>query len=110
MSHADFDHNQTEELRNQDEEFRKRMEAMTALKQNIITAGDLHGEKVLHEETIDGILIKRLPDDPLALRISIGAPNLADDERGYLVFRGNPRLIEQLLERTLAAFKSRPPL
>lgn len=83
------------------ESVRKRAERMTFERANEITAGR-EGEEILSEKVSADFTIRQMPDDPDGvLRISIGEmpgmPNTA-----YLVFRGHPRAIEQLLERALA--------
>lgn len=56
-------------------------------------------------ETTDWV-IKREQRDPLANRISIGSPHMANPEKaGYVVYRGDPGECIQLLEIALAKFK-----
>jgi hypothetical protein len=68
-----------------------------------ITAGNL-GEQVLFEKETDHTLIRRLPDDPGCLRISIGEANIST-KHSYLVFRGDPHKCKLLLTRMLIAFR-----
>jgi hypothetical protein len=77
-------------------------ERMTKDKLNEITAGK-PGESVLAEETTNRFLIRQLPEDPLALRISIGR---VKDSNGssYLTFRGAPDLIKDLLQQAAVCF------
>jgi len=105
MSHSDFDHKgepQTPLLK----ELYKKAEQMTKDKENLIAAGDAHGEEVIREEVHNDFLIKQLPDDPLCLRISLGGR--ADIKLGspenYLVFRGNAKLIYKLLRDAYKGF------
>lgn len=67
-----------------------------------ITAG-APGERALLDTVVGPIVVKRLPEDPLALRISIGQPH--SGAGAYLVFRGDPAAIRALLECALAAFR-----
>jgi len=84
-------------------DLRKLAEEMTARGENLITAGAPF-ERMVMEQQRGGFLVRQLPDDPLAFRISIGA---AHDKRlgesAYLVFRGDPATVRRLLERALAA-------
>lgn len=76
---------------------------LTALGLNRITAG-APGESFIAQARRGGFLIGRLPDDPLALRVSIGeAHERLLGGSAHLVFRGDPRTIEALLRRALAA-------
>lgn len=85
---------------------RKRAEDLTARGENLITAGAPHERAIGF--THGGFLIRRLPDDPLALRISIGEAHEKYGESSYLVFRGDPRIITTLLRRALAALDGSP--
>lgn len=67
-----------------------------------ITAGG-PGEQELSRAVVGPFIVKRLPEDPLALRISIGQPHAA--EGAYLVYRGEPAANLALLERALAALR-----
>lgn len=71
---------------------------------NRITAG-APGEQVLGEWQHGDVLVRKLPDDPLALRISIGQAT-GIGEGAYLVFRGGRAECIHLLERALAALKA----
>jgi hypothetical protein len=55
------------------------------------------GERVLWEYFMGHVLIRQLPDDPLALRISIG--EVSRDGAMYLVFRGDPAEVGRVLMR-----------
>ena len=81
----------------------QKAEAMSAAKLNTITAGK-PGEQVLHEEQVGTILVRKLPDDPDCLRISIGEPHLVGPG-AYVVIRGRTSSAIELLERALAALK-----
>ena len=84
-------------------------ERMTKERLNELTAGK-PGELIVKEQTVGQVYICQRPDDPLALRISIGEVNNVKIQFGdpsvYLVFRGDPRDIEELLERALNAFRA----
>lgn len=77
---------------------------MTAAGANQITAG-APGEQAVWEQQVGTIHMWRMPDDELALRVSIGEGHKMADS-AYLVFRGNPADIEQLLERALGAIRA----
>ena len=81
---------------------RRKASEMTARGENLITAGAPHERDLLAMHR-GGFNIRRLPDDPLALRISIGEAHDKDIESAYLVFRGDPKTITALLRRALAA-------
>ena len=118
MSHQDFDHKLSPELGKlftsappaDEGDFFKRLiarsEQLTEQKANTIAAGNLHGEPVLEEATVDDVLLRRLPDDPLALRISVGGPDSRED--AYCVYRGDRAAVIALLERVLCALRSFP--
>lgn len=98
QSHDDYDGSWAEDL------LRKKAEELTARGENLITAGAPF-ERATMETTRGGFLVRQLPDDPLALRISIGeAHEKRMGETAYLVFRGDPETIRTLLMRALAAF------
>lgn len=85
------------------QELRRKAEELTARGENLITAG-APNERALFERTRGGFLLRQLPDDPFALRISIGeAHDKRMGESSYLVFRGDRETIEALLRRALAA-------
>lgn len=75
---------------------------------NVITAGKF-GEQVLFEYEKDGVLIRQMPDDPLALRVSIGQINITSKD-SYLVFRGDPKQVKLLLTRMLNIFREQFPV
>ena len=77
---------------------------MVRNRESEITAGK-PGEEAIREQEVDGMLIRRLPDDPLCLRISIGGSPLVPNSF-YFVFRGDATEIEGLLDRAREAFKS----
>jgi hypothetical protein len=82
---------------------RRKAEELTARGENLITAG-APNERSLFERTRGGFLLRQLPEDPLALRISIGeAHDKHMGESAYLVFRGDRDTITTLLRRALAA-------
>lgn len=96
QSHDDSDSNKALSA------LRKLAEEMTARGENLITAG-APSERVLLEMTRGGFAIRRLPDDPFALRISIGEAEQLHAFGSYLVFRGEPKAIVSLLRRALNA-------
>ena len=79
---------------------------------NKITAGELHGEKVLGEVDSSGFKIKKLPADPIGIRISIGKASspLAQmvDDAHYLVFRGRLSEVLALLRDAVKALSTAP--
>ena len=84
-------------------ELRQKAEDLTARGENLITAG-APGEAALFERTRGGFRLRQLPEDSLALRISIGeAHSKLLGESAYLVFRGDKDTITTLLRRALAA-------
>lgn len=103
-SHQDYDVQSTskrdQEIR---EAFSKRAEELTTQQANLITAGH-SDEPVLLEKDVDGILVRRLPKDPLAIRISIRRPYELS-EGAYIVYRGDRDRVVELLEESLAALK-----
>ena len=103
-SHHDDDFGNTEMNSAIRKLFEDKADQMTDRRLNLITAGE-PGESALYEETVDGLILRHMPDDPLALRISIGEPHELD-EGAYCVFRGKPSETIGLLERALAAIKN----
>lgn len=102
QSHDDWDSNDGFAL------MRKLAKEMTSRGENLITAG-LAGEHST-EMMRGGLLIRRLPDDPFALRLSIGeAHDKRMGESAYLVFRGDPQACFQLLKRSMAALQAALP-
>jgi len=77
---------------------------MTAAGDNQITAG-APGEEALWASQVGTIFVRRLPDDELALRVSIGEGHRISDS-AYLVFRGDPHHVTELLERCLSAMRA----
>jgi hypothetical protein len=97
QSHDDRDGNDTLAA------FWKEAQGLTARGENLITAG-APNEVAVAEWTRGGFLIRQLPPDPLALRISVGeAHDKRIGESAYLVFRGDRSTITTLLRRALAA-------
>lgn len=91
-------------IREHVESLERRAIAMSERGENLITAGR-DGEAVLGEWRRRGILIRRMPDDPdKVLRISIGAPEWAGNQ-AYLVFRGDPSKVRDLLRRAEKALR-----
>lgn len=60
------------------------------------------GETPLAQWQHDGVTVARLPDDPICPRASIGGV----PGREYLVFRGEPTTITELLRRALTAIEA----
>lgn len=85
------------------EQLQKKAEKMLARGESSITAGRPEEEAIFSQQ-IGTIFVRRLPDDPLALRVSVGEGRLS--ESAYLVFRGDPRDCIELLERGLSAMKA----
>lgn len=82
---------------------------MVKNKDSEITAGKL-GEEILWEHTENNITLRRLPDDDLALRVSIGSVNI-ERRTDYFVFRGDPKRVYNLLKRaTNALLRTHPDL
>ena len=79
----------------------RRAVELSSRRENEITAGSI-GEEVLYEGIHKGVHLRLLPDDPdQVLRVSVGG--VADAK--YLVLRGAPRQIDQLLTRALMALR-----
>lgn len=90
------------------DQLRKRAEELTVRGENLLTAG-APNERALAESTRGGFLIRQLPDDSLALRISIGeAREHFPGDTAYLVYRGDKATITALLRRALAALGDPP--
>jgi hypothetical protein len=60
------------------------------------------GETPLEDFKADGLHVKRLPDDPICPRVSLGGVEGA----AYLIYRGDRRAVTALLRRALAALES----
>lgn len=88
------------------ENLEQRMKRMTAEQRNTITAGT-PGEKALIETGINGFLIRKLPDDPDCLRISIGEPNHSTPGK-YVVIRGDIERAERVIQEALDALRGLP--
>lgn len=115
-SHSDFEHPSNEELKALKDAVKKnksdffealsqRAKRMTEAGINRVTAGSPE-EKPLFEKQAGSVFIRRFPQDPIALRISIGEGFI--ESRGptaYCVFRGGQGDCIELLERALAAMK-----
>ena len=76
---------------------------MTAAGENYVTAG-APGEVPLLERKVGRIHVCRLPADPMAVRISIGACFEVADTN-YFSFRGEPDDVEQLLLAAVEAIR-----
>lgn len=85
----------------------EKVKELSESQQNTITAG-VYGEQVLFEYADNDMLLRRLPDDPLAVRISIGEANLSVGGT-YCVFRGDPERAKKILTRSLNAIKRHFP-
>lgn len=66
------------------------------------------GESVEAEWTVDGVLCRKLPDDPIGiLRVSLGGHAQAPgDKQFYCVFRGDRLACVAMLEKALDALAS----
>lgn len=82
---------------------RQRAEALNASGENLITAGK-PGEISIGELATPHAYVIRRPDDPDALRISIGEGTGIANSR-YLVFRGDPRDCLDLLTKAISALR-----
>lgn len=80
---------------------------LSEAQENTITAG-APGENILFETEEDNMLIRRLSDDPLALRISIGEANLSTGGI-YCIFRGDPERTKKVLTKALNAIRRHFP-
>jgi len=90
------------------DEFERTARGMTERGENLITAGAPSEQEILIDKR-GGFLIRQLPEDPLALRISIGeAHETRLGESAYLVYRGERGTIRTLLRRALAALEAMP--
>jgi hypothetical protein len=97
-----FETEKTEGVAKSIERLEKRAMELSDQGKNIITAG-MDGEMLLFEARRNGFLIRRLPDDPdRVLRASVGAPTF-DDQQAYLVIRGNPVQLYDLLRKATKA-------
>jgi hypothetical protein len=83
-----------------------RVEKMTAEGSNTITAG-MSGETPIWEYAVNGFLVRKLPDDPLCIRISIGRPN-GNVPGNYVVVRGDYHEACEVIERALGALRGVP--
>ena len=94
----------TREVEQRLSELTRRAEALTKAGLNRITAGE-PGEEPLSEKDTGGVLVRRLPDDPLCLRVSMGEalPQLLGS---YCTFRGDPAECIALMERCLQALRA----
>ena len=102
-SHQNDDHGNPEMNRALRKLFNDKAAQMTKAQLNTITAG-ITDEKPLYQEIDGGVHVTRMPDDPLAMRISVGAPHDLD-EGSYLVFRGSPSKAIELLEQSIVALR-----
>lgn len=78
----------------------EKAEKMLKNRESTITAG-AETDHVLFEATRNSLTVRRLSDDPLALRVSIGEANTRAREK-YLVFRGDPHRVRKLLQRAVS--------
>lgn len=78
--------------------FEQRAEELTERRANLITAGEPGEKEVGCWRSVTGMTIRQMPDDPLALRISIGEPHNIN-EGSYLVYRGDVLKVLELLRR-----------
>ena len=85
------------------EMFAEKGEQMTERGLNLITAGK-PGEEPLETYEIDGVMVRHMPSDPLAVRVSLGTPHDLT-EGTYCVFRGDLSEAIELSERALAAMR-----
>lgn len=81
----------------------QRAREMVANGESEITAGR-PGEESLGDLSTPHGHVRRLPDDTLALRISIGEGRGIPDSR-YIVFRGDPGECLELLERAVLGLR-----
>lgn len=95
---------QKDKLRDTIAQLSARAEQMTEEGTNRITAG-APGEQPLGEIELGGIHVRRMPDDPLALRISVGEITRPRAIGAYLTFRGGREQCIALLERALHALR-----
>lgn len=58
-------------------------------------------EGYISEITVDKTYIKKAPNDPIALRISLGGST----ESNYLVYRGDEEEIHKLLKTAIRSFE-----
>lgn len=68
------------------------------------------GERILSEVVIDGVVIRHLPDDRVAVRVSVGTPHSRDFKIGgvhgaYCVYRGTREAALAVLRRAAAALE-----
>ena len=85
----------------------KRMHQMTAAGTNQITVGS-PSESAIWEFEREGWLLRKMPDDPDCLRISIGEPFTSDKRGRYVVIRGSLDHAQRVLEEALAVVRSIP--
>ena len=98
-----------------DSDFGKRfMETLEKRADNIAAAGKsklsygADGEPILDEYVSDGVHFRRMPDDPQGiLRISIGGGDDMPVALNYCTYRGTRFKCIELLEKVLAALKTR---
>ncbi len=68
---------------------------------NKITAGK-PGEPVVYQNTVGNFLVRKLPDDPDCVRVSIGLVRDSNSQ-GYVVVRGRFAEVQEALNRALHA-------
>lgn len=81
------------------------------LKNSATATRGTQGEMPVFQSIGDGFILKRMPDDPTGLRISIGEISeklipVRDVERTYLVYRGDEAKIVHLLDRAVKALRN----
>ena len=93
---------ESESLQRLEQRLERRALELSYAGRNIITSG-CDGEMLLFEVRRGDFLIRRLPDDPDGvLRVSLGAPGW-DTAQSYLVLRGNPVQLYDLLRKASKA-------
>jgi len=111
QTHPDSDAETSSVLRQMFSNLEARAKDNLARGDTVVTAGK-PGEQALAEERIGDVSVKRLPDDPDCLRVSIGGPDIPN-QFTYLVFRGHPKSAEEQIRRAYEAiieFNSRESL
>lgn len=87
-----------------DDELRRRAEDMTRRSENRITAGTPDERASALEVRVEGLVLRRLADDPAAVRLSLGQSRSQPDVR-YCVIRGTPAEALAVLRRALVALE-----
>ena len=102
QTHSDLDIPEDDRL---GKELHERARAMLDGKLSTITVGG-PGEKSLWEVEAQGFLVRRMPDDKLALRVSVGGEKAVGPGRGYLTIRGEPSECLSLMRRAAEALEA----